>query len=97
METITIRFKAKRHDYGYSVPDIAPHHVVTPIPELGIRAHTWLSCSDEDVRKRRRVDALKRAGLDGYTVTEDDANNENVTIEPIGSGFMANVTITLEV
>lgn len=103
-EQITISFKGKRREmfdgeYGYSVPDIAPHHVVTPIAQLGARARMWLDCKDAEIRKTRRVAALKRAGLDGYTVTEPDAlkNPDTVTIEPLGNGFMARVTLTLEV
>jgi lipocalin len=102
METITVQFKAKRREsfhggFEYSVPDIAPHHVLTPIAKRGTRARLWLSCSDPDIRKARRVSALKLAGMDGYAVHENDATLSTVTIAPQGSGFMAVVTIELSV
>lgn len=103
MDTLTIQFKGKRVEqfdggYGYSIPDIGPQHVITPRARLSSRAQMWISCRDAGIRKTRHVDAFKRAGMDGYSVTESDAETlPNVTVEPIGNGFMARVTVTLDV
>lgn len=102
MEQLTVQFTAKRREafkggHGYSIPVLKPSHILTPVAQQGGRARTWLSCRSADLMKRRTVEAMKRAGLDGYLVHEEDAALENVTIEPQGSGFMARVTVTINV
>lgn len=101
MEKLVVQFTAKRRTqfqggYGYSIPVLKPHHVLTAVSKQGMRARLWMQGSP-DIMKRRTVDAMKRAGLDGYSVHEDDAALSTVMIEPQGSGFMARVTIVLEV
>jgi hypothetical protein len=101
-ERITIQFTAKAREsfHGgteYSVPDITSQHVLTPVSQQGTRARLWLQCRDADIRKSRRVSALKAAGLDGYAVHEKDAQLPGVTIQPLGNGFMARVTVEIDV
>lgn len=101
-ETLVIQFKAKRSNYfdgpGYSIPQLKAHHVVTPVPQRGMRARLWAETRDADLMKRRAVAAYKAVGLDGYVVYEADAARlDAVTVEPQGNGFMALVSIEVQV
>ena len=109
---IVVRFKAKRQmigefsgthylgeHAGYVVPALKSRHIVTPRCDWSTRARLMfhgMDMADKRVMAARTETMLRAIGLDGHNVFAD-RDNEHVTIEPLGSGFMANVTIQLDI
>ncbi|QDM55805.1 hypothetical protein SEA_HOKKEND_221 [Mycobacterium phage HokkenD] len=96
MSTITIKFRAKRDEYldgftlahKYKVPAITHSHVT--YPKRDSRVQIFLQgLSDTRVTAAR----LKQAGI-GPIAFEHDGQ---WSITPIGNGFMADVSITVEI
>lgn len=96
MSTVTIEFKAKRDDYmngfsmepGYRVPKLSQSHV--SFDKRDSRVQLFLQgLNNESVTQAR----LKKAGVPAYAFESDP----RWTIEPIGNGFMAKVSIEIQV
>lgn len=86
---------------GYAVPALTAAHVITPRPEQGTRHVLMFGPAvgrDRDAAKKRTERLLRANGLDPYRVFAEDADNHPgmVTIEPQGNGFMATITLTLD-
>ncbi|UOE45952.1 hypothetical protein [Agromyces larvae] len=85
---------------GYTVPTIKPAHVITPRTEQGTRHALMLSTrpQDADIMRARFQRLLSAHGLDPYRIFagDDAAHPETVTITPIGNGFMADITLRLD-
>ena len=81
---------------AYNVPKLTTSHVVTPRTEQGTR-HTLMfgGRASDAIIKQRTEDLLKRNGLDPYRIFAEDHDGDRVTIEPDKSGFMATITLRL--
>lgn len=82
---------------AYSVPKFTSSHVTTPRTEQGTR-HTLMfgGRADDDTLKRRTETLLRANGLDPYRIYAEDNDGERVTIAPDKSGFMATITLRLD-
>ncbi|AXQ51998.1 hypothetical protein SEA_CRISPICOUS1_83 [Mycobacterium phage Crispicous1] len=97
MSTVTVTFRAKRSEYmsedfemkpGYKVPVIKHSHV--SLGDGGARGRLFMSSLGNESVTRAR---LKKAGV-GSVAFEDDPR---WSINPVGDGFMADVSISFEV
>lgn len=108
-EYATLQFRAKRADVydwdaqtersAYRVPKLTSNHVITPRTEQGTRHVIMFGGSTSDELRKHRTEALLKAhGLDPYHVFADYATErpDVVTIEPDKSGFMATITLRLD-
>ena len=108
-ETAVIKFRAKRGPYvdtrgdyaswgeaeGYRIPALKHHHIATPRAEQGIY-HKLLMSSRADRLQALTLAIMRGAGLEGRVVFLQDAGMEGVTIESVGSGLFANVTLVVD-
>ena len=82
---------------AYTVPKLTSSHVVTPRTEQGTRhALMFGGHASSDLLKQRTENLLKRNGLDPYRIYATDHDGDRVTIEPDRSGFMATITLRLD-
>ena len=84
---------------AYSVPKLTSNHVTTPRHKQGTRAQLMFGGSASDAIRKNRTESILRAnGLDPYRIFTEDAAERPyvVTIEPDKGGFMAKITLTLE-
>ena len=81
---------------AYNVPKLTSSHVATPRTEQGTR-HTLMfyGRASDTLLKQRTESLLKRNGLDPYRIYATDHDGARVTIEPDKSGFMATITLRL--
>ena len=81
----------------YYPPVLKESHVITPRAERSTKSLLYFDgTSSDDIAKHRTVSALKRIGLDGYKIPAD-TDNPNVSITPLGNGYMATITLTLDI
>lgn len=99
-EIATLTFRAKRTDNGaYKVPTFTSSHVATPRTGQGTRhALMFGGRTDTDLARRRQTRLLDAHGIPPYYVTEGDAaaRPDLLTITPRGNGFMADITIRID-
>jgi len=97
-ETAILRFKAKRTDNGaYKVPTFTSAHVATPRTQQGTRhALMFGGRTTEDIARRRQTAYLDAAGIPPYYVEDRDARPGVLEIRPVGNGFMAEITFTVD-
>lgn len=84
---------------AYAVPKLTSAHVITPRPDQGARHVLMFAGSTTDAIRKSRTESLLRAhGLDAYHVFVEDAETHPgiVTIEHDKGGFMATITLTLD-
>lgn len=79
---------------AYRIPLINSGHVITPRSKWStMHTLTFGGRVPEDIHRVRMNNIFENAGLDRYYIFESDMDTSRVTIEPIGSGFMARITI----
>ena len=93
MNTITIKFRAKRDDFadgeGYKVPRLTHSHVT--VAERDTVATIFLqNLNNEDVT-RARLERLAGLTLPGVVYA---AAPGDWTVTPVGRGFLAEVSVT---
>lgn len=84
---------------AYNVPKLTSSHVITPRAEQGTRLILMFGGhADPGTLKRRTERLLQANGLDPYRIFAGDADAlpDVVTIEPDRSGFMAVITLRLD-
>jgi hypothetical protein len=83
---------------SYRVPKLTSSHVTTPRPQQGTRHTLMFGHSTPDaIRKQRTERLLEAHGLDPYRIyAEDGEDSPHVVITPDKSGFMATITLTLD-
>lgn len=97
-EIATLTFKAKRTASGaYKVPTFTGAHVATPRTGQGMR-HTLMFNSrvDDALARGRQTRLLDLHGIPPYYVEESDARPGVLDIRPMGNGFMAEITLTID-
>lgn len=84
---------------AYTVPKLTSNHVATPRTAQGVRHTIMFSGNTSDAIRKTRTEALLMAhGLDPYRIYAEDADThpDVVTITPDKSGFMATITLTVD-
>ena len=95
MARFTIKFRGKLTDSGsVKMPSIKPHHTDL-VGNEDIATTLFFGCRDEQVTRSRLANMIGAETGDYYwpSYAETDLG---FTIEPIGNGFMANVSISLD-
>lgn len=95
---VEIRFRAKRDDFaggeGYKVPSLKSHHVTDL--DRTMRTKLWLDCRDEDIRTARLKQVMSDNYWPGVVWVDESRNADGWVIKPIGKGFMADISITVD-
>lgn len=84
---------------AYSVPKLTSSHVTTPRTQQSTRHILMFGHSTTDALRKSRTESLLKAhGLDPYRVFTEDAGThpDIVTIVPDRGGFMATITLRLD-
>lgn len=84
---------------AYRVPVLRERHCTTPRAAQVVRhAMLFNSPADRRAAEYRQRRFMRAAGLDGVFIYAEDAadHSDVVTISPIGSGFMADITIRVD-
>lgn len=84
---------------AYRVPVLTSSHVATPRTQQGMQhALMFNGRPSADIAKTRTQTLLKAHGLDTFYVYADDAGThpDIVSIEPDKGGFMATITLRLD-
>ena len=95
MARFTVSFRGKLHDDGtVKVPVLSSHHISLTGNE-DTASTVFMGCTDPGITRSRLANMIGAETGDyywpGWASTE-----LGFTIEPIGNGFMANVTIELD-
>ena len=83
---------------AYNVPALTSSHVITPRTEQHIHHNLRFNNRPVDSSNRWQESLLRAHGLDAYRIFEGDdtTHPDIVTITPIKNGFMADITLRID-